>query len=235
MSLLILRTVVIYVVMTVCVRMLGKRQVGELQSSELVITLLLSELATIPIQDPGAPLLSGILPMAMLVVCELAVSAGMMKSRRFRQLLCGRPVVVIRDGALQPLALRRLRMTVEDLTERLRMDGVFDLRQVDFAAVEPSGQLSVLKKAEFEPPDAAAWGMTPQTAFSAVVMCEGEFCPHSAGLVKCSRGRVRDILRREKCTEKNVFLLTVDRTGSYLLLRRDQVLQCKKGKGAGHE
>jgi uncharacterized membrane protein YcaP (DUF421 family) len=120
-----------------------------------------------------------------------------------------------------------LRITVEDLTERLRLAGVFDLRQVDFAAVEPGGQLSVQKKPQYEPPDAQTLNVKSSQAFAAVVMCEGEFCPHSAALCGCTRAQVDRILQKEKCTAKNVFLMTMDRQGTYLLLRRDDML----GKG----
>lgn len=228
MSMLVGRTILLYIAVTVCVRLLGKRQVGELQSAELVITILISELASIPMQDPGIPLLSGLLPMCTLMVCELLISAGMLKCRWFRQLLCGRPVVVIREGKLQAQQMKRLRLTVEDLTERLRMEGVFDINQVDFAVVEPSGQLSVQKKARYEPPDADTLGVKAEQAFSVVVMCEGGFCPHSAKLCGCTRTQVEKILHKEKCPEEQVFLLTMDRHGGYTLLRREDML--KKGK-----
>lgn len=227
MSVLLVRTAVLYAAMVVCVRLLGKRQVGELQSSELVTALLISDLAVIPVQNPTAPLLSGLLPMCILVVCELLISAGMMKNRKFRQLMCGSPVVVIRDGVLQPMQMRRLRMTVEDLTERLRLEGAFDLQQVEFAAVEPSGQLSVLKKPQYEPPDAQTLGIPTTQAFAVVVLCEGEFCPHSAALCGCDPEKIHKILQKEHCRMQNVFLMTMDRQGGYVLLRRDEVL----GKG----
>ncbi len=229
MGVLVVRTLILYIAMTVCIRLLGKRQVGELQSSELVTALLISDLAVIPLQNPSAPLLSGLMPMAVLIVCELLISAGMMKSHRFRQLLCGRPVVVIRDGELQPMQMRRLRMTVEDLTERLRLEGVFDLRQVDFAAMEPSGQLSVLKKPQFEPPDAQTLGVQVPQNFAVVVLCDGAFCPHSAELCGCTRAQVEKILKKEQCSAENAFLMTMDRQGAYVLLRRDAVLE--KGTG----
>jgi uncharacterized membrane protein YcaP (DUF421 family) len=231
MGVLIVRTMVVYIVMTVCIRVLGKRQVGELQSSELVTALLISDLAVIPMQNLAAPLLSGLLPMGVLIVCELLISGGMMKSHRFRQLLCGRPVVVIRDGTLQPVQMRRLRMTVEDLMERMRLEGVFDWRQVAFAAVEPSGQLSVMKKPQYEPPDAQTLGVQASETFAAVVVCDGTFGPHSAALCGCTQAQVRQILQKEHCRPENVFLLTMDRQGGYILLRREDVLG--KGKSTG--
>lgn len=217
----ILRTLFLYVVVTACVRLMGKRQVGELQSSELVITLLVSELATIPIQEQGIPLLSGIVPMLTLVVCELSVSALMLKSRPFRQLICGRPVTVIQHGQPDPAQMRRLRMTIEDLTEQLRLQGIFDVNEVAFAAVEPNGQLSVMKKAAYMPPDAKTLGVSAESAFAAVVVCDGAFCDHSAQLCGRTREWVMQVLEKENCTLKDVFLLTADANGNYTLVRKD--------------
>lgn len=214
-----------YVVITVCLRLMGKRQVGELQSSELVITLLVSELASIPLQEPGIPLLSGIIPILALVICELGVSALMVKWRWFRRILCGSPVAVIQNGQIDPKQLRRLRLTIEDLTEQLRLQNVFDIHEVAFAAVEPNGQLSVLKKPDFTPPDAQALGVQNEVSFSTVVICDGAFCPQSARLCGRSPGWVRDVLRREKCAQQDVFLLTADLQGGYTLLRRSEVLR----------
>lgn len=221
MLICMLRTLVLYVVIVVCVRLMGKRQVGELQNSELVITLLVSELAAIPMQEPGIPLLSGVVPILTLVACELAVSALMMKSGAFRRIMCGSPVAVIRHGQLLPAQLRRLRMTVEDLTESLRMQGVFDLSEVEFAAVETSGQLSVQKKAACAPPDAQTLGVRAQNSFAAVVWCEGQFCPHSAALIGCSRAWVTAAMAAAGCAARDVLFVSADAQGRYTVMRRD--------------
>lgn len=220
MLILVLRTLIVYVAVTACVRLMGKRQVGELQSSELVITLLVSELATVPLQGQGVPLSEGIVPMLTLVVCELLVSGAMLKSRALRRLLCGRPVTVIQNGCPQVAQMRRLRITVEDLTEQLRLQGVFDLNEVAFAAVEPNGQLSVQKKAEYDPPDAQTLGVKADRAFFAVVVCDGAFCPHSAQLCGRTRAWTEQVLKKEKCAMRDVFLLTADAKGAYRLVRK---------------
>ena len=120
MAVILLRTVLMYGVILLAVRLMGKRQVSQLQNSELVVTLLLSELAVLPIQEEEKSLWVGLAPMAALVACELLVSVLMLKSGRFRQLVCGSPTVVIERGQVLQKAMRRLRLTTEDLFEQLR-------------------------------------------------------------------------------------------------------------------
>lgn len=218
----LVRTVVLYIVVTASVRIMGKRQVGELQSSELVITMLISELAAIPMQETGTPLLSGVVPIFALVVCEILVSVLMMKVRWFRRLICGSPIVVIRDGSLDQKQMGRLRYTVEDLSEALRLQGVFDPGEVDTATIETNGQLSVLRRAECEPPDAQALGVSVDTQLWAVVVDDGSFCSQSASLCGCSREWVDRVLKKEKCQLRDVFLLTANRNQEYRLVKRDR-------------
>ena len=217
----LLRTLILYVIVTAAVRLMGKRQVGELQSSELVITMLISELAAIPMQETGIPLLSGVVPILTLVVCEILVSVLMMKCRWFRRLICGSPVVLIRSGRLDQKQMNRLRYTVEDLSEALRLQGVFDPGIVDMAMIETNGQLSVLKNASAEPPDAKTLGVSAKTEFWVVVVDDGSFCTQSARLVGCSREWIDSVLKREKCLLRDVFLLAANAEKKYRLVRRE--------------
>lgn len=217
----LLRTIILYVIVTAAVRLMGKRQVGELQSSELVITMLISELAAIPMQETGTPLLSGVVPILTLVVCEIMVSVLMMKCRWFRRLVCGSPVVLIRSGRMDQKQMSRLRYTVEDLSEALRLQGVFDPGTVDMAMIETNGQLSVLKNASAEPPDAKTLGVSAKTEFWAIVVDDGRFCAQSAQLVGCSREWIDNVLKKEKCLLRDVFLLTANTEKKYRLVRRE--------------
>ena len=166
MLLLLLRTLLLYAVLLVGERLMGKRQIGQLQTSELVSTLLLSELAVLPIQNGGDPLWRGLLPMGALILCEVGVSLWMLKSGRFRQLVCGRPMVVVAHGKILQDQMRRLRMTTEDLLEQLRQSGSFYLEEVDWAIVETNGTLSVLRRPDRDPltPEQAGGGGAPPGA-----------------------------------------------------------------------
>ena len=126
----LLRTVIMYIAILIGVRLMGKRQISQLQTSELVVTLLISELAVMPIQQHDDPLWNGLIPMLVLVVCEIVVSLFMLKSGKFRQAVCGSPMVVIETGRVLQDQMRRLRMSTEDLFEELRRAAVFAMEDV---------------------------------------------------------------------------------------------------------
>ena len=170
MAVILLRTVLMYGVILLAVRLMGKRQVSQLQNSELVVTLLLSELAVLPIQEEEKSLWVGLAPMAALVACELLVSVLMLKSGRFRQLVCGSPTVVIERGQVLQEAMRRLRLTTEDLFEQLRQKGVFYLEDVAWAIVETNGMLSVIRRPEEEPVTPKELGLSPASQGLEVVV-----------------------------------------------------------------
>ena len=151
MSISLVRTCILYIVILAGMRLMGKRQISQLQTSELVVTLLISDIAAVPMQDTGQPLVSGLIPIVCLITLELFMSFFMMKSSRFRRLLCGSPVVIIENGQLRVKEMKALRITLEDLFEELRCKDVFSLSDVAFAIVETNGTLSIIKKPEKKP------------------------------------------------------------------------------------
>ena len=136
---------------------MGKRQIGELEPSELVLALLISDLAAVPMQDFGIPLLNGVVPILALLAVSMILSVLNLKSIRFRDLVCGNPTVLIREGHVLQDEMRRTRFTVDELIEDLRQQGVVDLSTVEYAVLETNGQLSVLLYPEHQP-------LTPKTA-----------------------------------------------------------------------
>ena len=145
------RTVILYLLLIAGLRITGKRQIGELEPIELVLTMLLSDLASVPMQDFGIPLVNGIVPIVTLLSLSMLLSYGSLRSVRFRTLLCGEPTLIIRSGHILQEAMRRNRLTVDELLEALRGQGISDLRDVKYAVLETSGQLSVLPRADCQP------------------------------------------------------------------------------------
>ena len=141
---IIIRTLLIYIIVTVAVRIMGKRQVSDMQTSELVITLIVSEVASLPLENPERPLLNALVPIMMLVAIELTVSLLMMKSRRIRAIICGHPIVVIKDGKIINSELQRLRISKEDLYSLLREKDYPDESGIKYGIIEPNGTLSVI-------------------------------------------------------------------------------------------
>ena len=147
----VIRTAVLYLVVILCMRIMGKRQVGELQPSELVVTILISELASIPMQDLNRPVTNGIIAIFVLVLLELLLSALSLKSILFRKLFDGKSAIIIKNGVIDQKMMKKLRVTIDDLLEGLRQAGSFSIEEVDFAIMETNGKISVQPKQKYEP------------------------------------------------------------------------------------
>ena len=222
MAVILLRTVLMYGVILLAVRLMGKRQVSQLQNSELVVTLLLSELAVLPIQEEEKPLWVGLAPMAALVACELLVSVLMLKSGQFRQLVCGSPTVVIERGQVLQKAMRRLRLTTEDLFEQLRQKGVFYLEDVAWAIIETNGRMSVIRRPEEDPVTPKQLGLkVPFPGLEVAVISDGELSRRSLALCGKEEAWVRRRLEERGLSERQVFLMTVRTDGKYRILPKE--------------
>ena len=157
-----IRTLILYFLIIFAIRLMGKRQVGEMQPSELVITILVSAVASVPMQDIDVPLSHGLIPILTLIAAEVFISSLSLFSPRFRRLFSGTPVTIIRDGKVDQKALLRLRMSMEDILEDLRLHDVFDLRDVKYAQIETNGQISLMLYEQAQPPTAADMGVKPK-------------------------------------------------------------------------
>ena len=146
-----IRTVILYICVVTAMRVMGKRQLGELQPSEFVIALMISELATIPIDKTDIPLFHGILPIFALVLLELVFSVLVIKSELARKIITGSPVQIIKDGNLIMSNLKKLRICIDDVMEQLRLAGYSSLSEIDSALVETNGQLSIVPNEESRP------------------------------------------------------------------------------------
>lgn len=215
------RTLVMYGVILIGVRVMGKRQISQLQTSELVVTLLISELAVMPIQQHDDPLWNGLIPMVALVVCEILISLLMLKSGRFRQLVCGNPIVVIENGRVLERQMRRLRMSTEDLFEELRLAGAFALEDVAYAIIETNGQMSVLKKASADCLTPKQAGVkAPQEALEVVVVSDGQISENSLKLCGHDAGWLREQLRCQGAELSEVFIMTERTDGKQMIIKK---------------
>ena len=218
----ILRTVILYVFIILAIRLMGKRQISDMQPSELVVTLVVSDIASLPMQNTSQPLLSGVIPVLVLVSLEIAASALMMKSRLFRKMICGNPVVVIEDGKLLQKQLKRLRMTAEDLFAQLRQQNIFSIDEVQYCIVETNGSISVLEKPQNRVPTAQDLGVAIEdNKLEAVVVCDGEVLDDRLELCGGSREQVNNILKSNNKKLSDVFILTLDGNGKYSLIEKE--------------
>ncbi len=146
MFIVLIRTCILYILVVLVIRLMGKRQIGELQPYELVITIVISDLATVPMQDVRLPLILGIIPILTLLILEVFFTELQIRSKFMRKLIDGDPSVLIRDGKINEKALKSQRIHVEDLLEELRLTGNFDISSIKYAILESNGQLSIMSK-----------------------------------------------------------------------------------------
>lgn len=146
MLILLIRTLILYLLVVVSVRIMGKRQIGELQPSELVVAIMISDLASVPMQAIDIPLVTGIIPVLTLIVGEVVMSFVSLKSKKCRKYISGEPSIVVYKGHVNEGELERLRFNLNDLLEQLRLAGCPDVKDVQVAVLETNGQLSVIEK-----------------------------------------------------------------------------------------
>ena len=209
-----LRTVILYLVLIAGMRLLGKRQIGQLEPSEFVLAMLIADLASIPMQDNDIPLLSGLVPIMTVLSLELALSGLTMASVRFRRLLCGKPVILIENGRLMQENLRKVRITLDELTAKLRLKDVLDLTTVQYAIVETDGNLSVFPFPKDRPASAKEAGIRAKPQYLPVTIIE-DGCLSRENLRKAGKDDrwLRSVLESHRSDRSGTFLLTVDKGG----------------------
>lgn len=218
------RTVILYLVLIIGLRLTGKRQIGELEPNELVLTMLLSDLAAVPMQDFGIPLLSGVVPIAVILCMSVLFSQLSLRSVRFRALVCGEPTVIIRGGKLQQQAMHRNRLTLDELMEELRCQGVTNLTTVKYAVLETSGQLSVLLYPKDQPATPQQMGITVEddVFLPITVINDGRVLHGNLRAAGRDEKWLRDQLRRAgTANTADVFLLTVDEAGAVVCILKE--------------
>lgn len=218
---IIVRTVFSYSFVIIGIRLMGKRQIGDMQPGELVTTLLISEIAAIPLQDADQPILFGATAIFSLVALELVISLIAMKSFLFRKILSGKSAVIIKNGRIDQTQMKKLRMTVLDLIELLRVQNVYDIDTVDYAVLETNGSLNVLLKPEEQPAtvkDLKLYADKKSLPFP--IISDGKMIDESIKALETTRQRVEQLLKKNKTEVKEVFLLSLDRLGNYTLIKK---------------
>ncbi len=218
----LIRTVILYVLIILAMRLMGKRQISELQTSELVVTFLISNIASIPMQNAGIPLFTGLIPIVILVFCEIILSNVMLKSCKFRRFICGRPIIVIDHGKVDQKAMKDLRISTEDLFEQLRQLDAFNLEDIEFAIVETNGKMSIMKKPSKQQVDAGMLGLEPSPQeLETVVVSDGEISESSLALCNLSEGWLENVLLEKNLTLKDVFIMTADKSQNFNIIKKE--------------
>ena len=212
MALIFIRTTIIFITLFIVMRLMGKRQIGEMQPYELVITLIISDLACIPMADATIPLLYGIIAILTVYLLHQIVGGVDLKVRGAKTILSGEPSVVLNKNGIDDTQLKKNNLNVSDLIESLRVEGYFSLDAVEYALYEAEGTFSALPKKEYA---------ELQTSLPVIIVDEGKFIKHNVALTKQDNDYYLEVLRGQGCDElKNILVLTVDGDGKAYLQER---------------
>ena len=219
----LIRSVVLYLCIMLFMRLMGKRQLGELQPAELVISVLISNIVSLPVEDPNVPLLMGIIPVAMLVGLELIVSVLSLRFRSIRTLMGGNPVVIIHNGVIDQGALKTLRFSIDDLMESLRSQGIFDLSQIQYAIVEANGKISVYPKPGARQVTCQDLSLAPpDNGIPMVIVSDGKVSQWGLSVCGLDESWLSGVLAANTCSLSDIFILTADKSRRYTLIRKEQ-------------
>lgn len=217
----VIRTALMYVFVIFAIRIMGKRQLSDMQTSELVVTMIIADIASIPMQNTSQPLLSGIVPVLILISGEIFISVLMMKIPVFRNWICGKPEIIIENGVLKQTMLKRLRLTTEDLSVLLRQQGVFRIEDVQYCIIETNGQISVLLKPEKRSPAMEDLNLPAMdTGIEAVIISDGEMLSRSMALCDVDEIWINKTLAQENTRVDEVMLMTANRLKEYNIIRK---------------
>lgn len=217
-----LRTLLLYLVLILSVRLMGKRQIGQMEASEFVVTMLVANLAAIPMQDGAIPLYSGLVPILTVLGMELVLSGLILRSVLLRRLLCGKPVILINNGKILSDNLRRTRITLDELMGHLREKDVLDIQTVQYAILETDGNLSVFPYPKYVPASARDAGITPQKQHLPLsIIQDGVLFRENLKKSGKSEQWVDTILRQHSATLTDTLLLTVDDSDQALWLGKE--------------
>ena len=217
------RTVILYLALIFSVRLMGKRQVGQMEPSEFVVTMLVANLASIPMQDEGIPLFSGIVPILTVLGVELVLSGLTLKSIFVRRLLCGKPVILIENGNILQKNLQKTRVTMDELTGHLREKDVLDISGVQFAILETNGNLSVFPYPKERPATAAEAGIQAKKQYLPITIIEDGYVSRE-NLQEAGKDTawLEGILAQRKTTRKQTLLLTVDKSDHIVWIPKEE-------------
>lgn len=215
MAVIIARTFLTYASLLLLMRVLGKRQLGEMELSEFIVAALAADLASIPLQDIGIPMINGLLSIIVLFCCEILVAGATMKSVKLRSFLYGKPSVIIDHGVINQHELKQNRFTIDELQEELRNNGNTDISKIEYAILETDGKLSILPYPAEKPASAKAMGVDiPDNGYTSVIINDGQVMDENLSLMGRDRTWLdAELKRRGVCSPEKVFIMTINSAG----------------------
>ncbi len=216
------RAVVLYLVVIAVIRLLGKRQLGQLEPSEVAVTMLIADLASFPMQEKDSSIFAGTVPILAVLGMEMFLSLLSMRSIKVRKILCGKPVILMENGKFLQKNMRKNRVTLDELISQLREKDVWDPAVVQYAILETGGNLSVFLQAEERPATAKEAGITPAAeALPVTIISDGRILEENLRKAGKDTRWLQKVLSKEKATPQETFLLTVDSNNQIRLFKKE--------------
>ncbi len=208
---IIIRTLIIYISLLVVMRIMGKRQLGELELSELITTLLFSEIATTPITNPESPILHALVPIAIIAALEIGLSLIMIKFPSAKRILSSAPSVIIQRGKIDKKEMRKSRISIDELISQIRQNGIFDISEVDYAILEENGKITVVPKSICRPPAAKDLNVEVQNSgVMHVIIADGKINFHNLNLISRDKKWLESTLSKQGLKPHDIFCMTID-------------------------
>ncbi|MBQ4111989.1 MAG: DUF421 domain-containing protein [Clostridia bacterium] len=211
---ILIRTVLLYAILIITMRFMGKRQLGELEITDLATALLISEIASLPLTNTDIPLSHAILPVLVLMSLEVLLSGALLKLPLLKGIFSAHPAILVRHGIPDRKAMLTARISAEELLSQLRQKDVSDLDELEYAILEPNGQISIIKKAPERQPTAQELGIQlEENGLAHPVICDGKINRKNLELAGKDEAWLTDYLEKKKIRRESVFLLLVDDSG----------------------
>jgi len=223
MFVILIRTIIIFILLEFVVRLMGKRHMGELEIGELITTIMISEIATLPLQDASIPILYALVPISVLMVFEIGSSVILTKFPKLKGLVTPGPSIIIEKGTVNQKELKRLRISVEELMSALRQNGVSDISEVNYAIMEQNAIISVIPKSKYTSPSADLLGIDcEEHGIPHIIISDGKI--NSANLKRLGKDIewISSVLERSGCTASEVFLMTADDLGKTNIILKEE-------------
>ena len=222
MGAIFIRVLILYLVVLIALRLMGKREIGQLQPYELVITMMIADLASVPMQDIGIPIFHGVIPILALLLSQIVLSYINIKSGWVRKILCGEPTVLIQKVKIMEYRLKKQKYTIDGLMEELRANGIFSLEEVEYAILETSGQISIIKKVEKTPVTKEDMNIQTQyIGYPRALIIDGSYIDKNLEIMGIAQSEIDKYLKKEKTNYKNIFILMCDENKKIFLQKKD--------------
>ena len=223
MTTIFIRTIIIYVVLLTSMRLMGKRQVGELEISDLITTLLVSEIASLPLTDLNIPVSHAIIPIILLLTFEVVSSTLLMKFPPIKKFISTRPTTLIDNGRLCPEQMKKVRLTADELISEIRQGGISDIAEVQYAILEQNGRISIIQKPEFRPLSAKDMNIhTENRGIYHIIIENGHVCPHGLEKLKLDRKKLSTILYSRRYKQKDIYIMMINDGGDVMIVPKEK-------------